>query len=740
MTVKVAIDLALDRLFDYEVPQALHEKLAVGQLLSVPFGHREARGFAMEVTRARPESHDRFSLKPVSAIVDEVPFFSPKLLELVKKVAAYTCAPLEAVLKAALPAAVLKKNAKPQELLFIEPALGAVPVNLTKRQDWLYAQIARLGGGWMSQLCRELKTTPATIKELGRLGLVSVAVRAKRRNPLGNRKILPSKPLPLNAEQAKALEAIVNLNLQPQPSAPTPTPTPTPTRPILLHGITGSGKTEVYLQAIAAELAAGRGAIVMVPEIALTPQTVQRFASRFGDCIAVLHSALSDGERYDEWHRIRAGKARVVIGPRSAVWAPVKDLGLIVVDEEHESSYKQDESPRYHARDVAVLRGAIEGAKVVLGSATPSLESWYNVKSGKYALASMTKRAGAGTMPAVRLVEMTNGQIFSKDLLEAITLRLQRGEQTILFLNRRGYSRQVVCEDCGAVLECPNCSTGERGLPYTYHRADTCLRCHVCGGWMEMPRQCPTCKSTRLTYQGIGTQRAEAALKMCFKEARVLRMDADSTSRKNSHDDILGVFRRGEADILLGTQMIAKGLDFPNVTLVGVLNADSSLNMPDFRASERTFQLLAQVSGRAGRAELPGEVIIQTSDPDSAVLKFAARADFVGFAAAELKMREELVFPPYCRLALVTLKSEDADLVASWAEMYAKSLAKCAGLAVSDAMPSAVEKADGWYRWQIVLRAKTAGPIVNAWRWICAERPPKKDLRTAIDIDAQNLV
>lgn len=737
MVVKVAIDLALDRLFDYEVPQALQEKLAVGQLLSVPFGHREARGFAMEV---KGEGEGRkFALRQINGIVDEVPFFSPTLLELVKKVAAYTCSPLESVLKAALPAAVLKKNAKAQELLFIEPALAPSVPSLTKRQQWLYDQIVRLGGGWMSQLTRELKTTPATIRELGRLGLVAVDVRAKRRNPLGNRRILPSKPLPLNAEQQQALSSIVNLNLQPQPQPSTPTPT----RPILLHGITGSGKTEVYLQAIAAELEAGRGAIVMVPEIALTPQTVQRFASRFGDRVAVLHSALSDGERYDEWHRIRSGEARVVVGPRSAVWAPVKSLGLIVVDEEHESSYKQDETPRYHARDVAVLRGAIENARVVLGSATPSLESWLNVKKGKYLRVTMSKRAGAGTLPAVRLVDMAetkDGAIFSRDLLDAISLRLKRGEQTILFLNRRGYSRQVVCEDCGGVIECPKCSTSERGLAYTYHRADSCLRCHVCGGWIELPKKCPTCASPRLTYRGIGTQRAEAALRTCFAEARVLRMDADSTSRKNSHDDILAAFRRGEADILIGTQMIAKGLDFPNVTLVGVLNADSSLNMPDFRASERTFQLLAQVSGRAGRAELPGEVLIQTYDTDNSVLKLAAKADYAAFAVEELKARAELGFPPYSHLALVTLKSQDSHLASAWAELYSRSLAKCPGLEVSEALPSAIEKADDWYRWQVVVRSASAAPIVRAWRWLQKECPAKKDLRTGIDIDAINIV
>lgn len=721
MLVKVAIDLALDRLFTYTVPEELKKKLAVGQLLSVSFGHRQARGFALEICSGEEDGANRdFALKPVEAIVDEVPFFSPALLSLVRRIAAYTASPVESVLKAALPAAVLKRNVRPRELIYVEPVESADAASATERQRWLFEQIKRLGGGWMGQLCRELKTTPSTMKALGEKGLVSVCVREKRRDPLSGKRILPTRPLPLNDGQASALEKILSAE-----------------KPLLLFGITGSGKTEVYLQAIARELEAGRGAIVMVPEISLTPQTVQRFASRFGDRVAVLHSALSDGERYDEWHRIRSGAAKVVIGPRSAVFAPVRELGLVVVDEEHDTSYKQDETPRYHARDAAVLRASIEGAKVVLGSATPSLESWLNVSCGKYGAAVMSERAGAGTLPHVRLVNMTEGEkgIFSRELLDALGLRLDRGEQTILFLNRRGYARSVSCGECGYVMECPDCS-----LPYTYHQSDDCLRCHICGGWSLRPAVCPQCKAKDFSYTGIGTQRAEAALGRCFPRARILRMDADSTSRKHSHDDILGAFRRGEADVLIGTQMIAKGLDFPNVTLVGVLNADSSLNMPDFRAAERTYQLIAQVSGRAGRAELPGEVIIQSFDPSVPAIQYAARGDFTGFAAAELQDRKEGFFPPYSRLATVNMRSKDLKLVSDWAVMYSKSLAKVKGLTVGEAMPGALEKAEGWYRWQIVLRAASASVIVKAWRWIISQRVPPKDLRVVLDVDAFNLI
>ena len=754
MFVKVAIDLALDRLFTYEVPEALQKKLAVGQLLSVPFGHREARGFVLGIdkidrrigvdtgtidnTVSTPaDAYRRLStpkekpirLKPVTAIVDETPFFSPSILELVKKVAAYTASPIEAVLKTALPAAVLKKNARAKEQLFVDCSIvrledcSIAEKGLTQRQKWLVENINRLGGGWMQQLCRELKTTPASLRTLAEKGLVAIETKAKRRDPLAKRRILPTKPLPLNAEQKNALETVSAPRREGAPGT------------VLLFGVTGSGKTEVYLQAIAKELEAGRGAIVMVPEIALTPQTVGRFASRFGDRVAVLHSALSDGERYDEWHRIRSGAARVVVGPRSAVWAPVRNLGLIVVDEEHETSYKQDEMPRYNARDVAVLRGAIEGAKVVLGSATPSLESWANVKRGKYAFAEMKCRAGAGTLPNIRLVEMQGGEIYSADLLDAIRLRLERHEQTILFLNRRGYSRAMTCAGCGFTMTCPDC-----GVPYTYHQADSCLRCHICGGWIPVPKACPQCGCPGFDLKGIGTQRAEAALAKCFPKAKILRMDADSTSRKNSHDDILSTFRRGEADILLGTQMIAKGLDFPNVTLVGILNADAAINMPDFRAAERAYQLFAQVAGRAGRAELPGEVIVQTHDAESPLLNSVMQGNFAAFATTELAARKECFLPPHCHLAAITFSSTNLKLVGDWATMYATSLRKVKGLTTGDASPCALEKAEGRYRWQVVLRAASAASITKAWRWIASARPAPKGLRITLDVDAFNLI
>ncbi len=729
MYVSVAIDLALDRLFTYEVPVELLGRVCVGQLLRVPFHGRITRGFVLALTETPPA----FATKPVMAIEDESPFFSPALLKLVKWIASYTASPIEVVLKTAVPASVLKPSARPKELLFVEPTGSAA--ELTKHQAELLSDIVRVGGGWMQQLVKEFKTSPSTLRTLAQKGCLSIAPRQSRRDPLAGRSVVPTRPLQLNDMQACALRQILES-----------------TSPVLLHGVTGSGKTEIYLQAIARLLEQGKGAIVLVPEIALTPQTVRRFAGRFGNRVAVLHSALSDGERYDEWHRIRTGEARVVVGPRSAIFAPVANLGLIVVDEEHDPSYKQDETPRYHARDVAVMRARFEGARIVLGSATPSLESWLNAQQKKYELASVPARVAGRSLPTVHLVNMQQElermghvPIYSSLLLEAVRSRLDRGEQTILFLNRRGYARVLDCPDCGWVAECPECA-----VPYTYHRADQCLRCHVCGGWARLPADCPVCHAKDLSYGGVGTQRAEAALQACFPRAKILRMDADSTSRKYSHDDILSAFRAGKADVLLGTQMIAKGLDFPNVTLVGVLNADTSLNRPDPRASERTYQLLAQVSGRAGRAEKPGEVYIQTFQPDAAAIAAAAKGDYAAFAAGELEDRSTAYFPPYCRLSTLVFRSKVETLARDWADLYARSLegwAKKAnaksgneGFRVSEAAEAPLSKADGWFRYHVVLRTPTAKAAVDAVKWLKSVRPPPDALRIAFDVDALNLM
>ncbi len=752
MIVRVATEIAADRLFDYAVPGALADRIRVGQRVRVPFGRRTVDAYVVETAEAPEAAAGRApdaarqgelflgpdggveaacgGLKPVLEIADDVPFLSPALLALARWMAEYYCAPFELTLRCTLPAAVRDSGMRAKEQLYVEPVSGAVP-GLTPRQAELLDGLRRVGGGWLQALTREFACTPQTLKALAEKGGAVLAPRQVRRNPLANRKVLPTRPLPLAGEQADALAAIDALAAGEAP------------RPLLLFGVTGSGKTEVYLQAIAGLLARGRGAIVLVPEIALTPQTVQRFAARFGDRIAVLHSALSDGERFDEWHRIRTGEATVVVGPRSAVFAPVRDLGLIVVDEEHEPSYKQDEAPRYNARDVAVMRGHLEGCAVVLGTATPAMETWQNVRRGKYAVARLTQRVAGRPMPRVQVVDMRletaaagHVRIFSQALLEALRVRLERGEQSILFLNRRGYSNSLVCPSCGEAAACDACS-----VSFTYHQADTCLRCHICGAWKPVPSACPACGDPAFRYAGFGTQRVEQALHKCFPQARVLRMDADVTARKHSHDELLAKFKGGRADILIGTQMIAKGLDFPNVTLVGVLSADLSLHMPDFRAGERTYQLLAQVSGRAGRAELPGEVYVQTFSPEHPAVRAAAADEgFEPFAAQELREREEGPYPPFAHLVCLTFKGESEERVRFCAEACVADLRRLApALAVSEACPAPLARAKGLFRYQVLLRAATTRAATRPLREALRQRPAPADVAVAVDVDALSI-
>ncbi len=773
MIARVATDISADRLFDYTVPKALAACLRVGQRVRVPFGSRTVEAYVIEVTEdaaPSPAPPDLFNLsdradmsdvsdksdrsharrlRQILAIEDDTPFLSPDLIRLARWIADYTCTPLEVCLRCTLPAPVRNRGVRAKERLYVSPT--DQPNGLTKRQAELHANLARVGGGWLHSLTREFSCSPQTLKTLAEKGAAVIEPRQMRRDPLARRKILPSHPMPLMPEQAAALAQILSLLDPSDASDPSdksdfPKKTVAP-KPLLLFGVTGSGKTEVYLQAIAKVLEQGHGAIVLVPEIALTPQTVQRFAARFGQRVAVLHSALSDGERFDEWHRIRSGAATVVVGPRSAVFAPVRDLGLIVVDEEHEPSYKQDEAPRYNARDVAVMRAHLEKCSVVLGSATPAMETWLNVKRGKYTLAHLSKRVAGRAMPRVRLVDMRierakagHARIFSDDLLSAIRLRMERGEQSILFLNRRGFANSLLCPACGHAETCEACN-----IAYTFHQADNCLRCHICGGWRHVPDKCPECGDPAFKYAGFGTQRAESALRKCFPQARILRMDADVTSRKHSHDELLAIFKSGRADILLGTQMIAKGLDFPNVTLVGVLMADLSLNMPDFRAAERTYQLLAQVSGRAGRADLPGEVFLQTYSPEHPAVRAAASDEgFEPFAERELAERAEGGYPPYSRLVCLTLKGASEDKTRFSAETLAKELSgqstNTSRFRVSSACPAPLAKAKGFFRYQLMMMAPTTCAMTTPLKAVLSRKPLPPDVSLAIDVDALNIM
>ncbi len=733
---RVLADVAADREFDYAIPAHLLTDVRIGSRVRVPFGRREAMGYVVGLT----DRSERPDLKEIAGVEGGRPFVDERMLELVRWMAAYYCAPIEQALRTVLPGAVRRTGNRFREQLTVAlapppdaaaPSAAALP-RVTPRQQAVLDLLTAEGSLPLQVVLARLGGSPAPVQALARHGRVTLAPAVVRRDPLANRRILRSGPLPLMPEQAAALVTI-------RQAIDTLTP-----RVILLHGVTGSGKTEVYLQALAHALQAGKGAIVLVPEIALTPQTIERFLARFGPRIAVLHSHLSEGERHDEWHRIADGQADIVIGARSAVFAPVANLGLIVVDEEHEPSYKQEEAPRYHARDVAVMRGHRQGCAVVLGSATPALESWHNAQRGKYALAVLPRRADDRQMPVLRIVDMRieaartgHISVFSRDLLEAIRARLDRAEQTILFLNRRGFATSLLCPKCGFVSSCSQCS-----VAHTYHRAAERLCCHICGGSLPVPARCPQCADPQFRYAGFGTQRVEGIVRRCFPKAAVERMDADTTTRRAAYEEIFGAFRTGKVDILIGTQMIAKGLHFPNVTLVGVVNADLSLHMPDFRAGERTFQLLSQVAGRAGRGDVSGEVIVQTYTPCDPAIQAARRQDYEGYCDQELEGRRELSYPPFSHLVCVTASAEEEQAVADWLAAFAQAVRSRteSRVSVSETTPAPLARAKGFYRYQMLMRcpsvAAMTGPLREALR---THKPPAK-VSVAVDVDAVNLL
>ena len=517
-------------------------------------------------------------------------------------------------------------------------------------------------------------------------------------------------------------------------------------QPVLLEGVTGSGKTEVYLKVIEEALGQGKTAIMLVPEISLTPQVTDRFISRFGDKVAILHSGLSDGEKYDEWRKVERGEAQVVVGARSAIFAPLTNIGAIIIDEEHESSYKQDSNPRYHARDVALLRARYNQAVLVLGSATPSLESRARASRGVYDFLQLTKRANPlAQIPQVQVVDFRDyiGQNeasnFTPVLLEAIQDRLEQGEQTVLMLNRRGYSSFVMCRECGAVDTCPNCD-----ISLTLHMDTKTMNCHYCGFTKDIPQACPNCASRSIRYYGTGTQKAYDELTTLFPEARILRMDVDTTRKKGSHEEILEAFGQGQADILLGTQMIAKGLDFPNVTLVGVLNADTALNLPDFRSSERTFQLLTQVAGRAGRAEKAGQVFIQSYNPHHYAIDFARKQDYEGFYAYEMGIRRQLGYPPYYYTVGLTLSHKDEETVVkkSYQVMDILRSGLSDKVQILGPTPKPIARTHNLYHYQILLKYRFEDDLQTTLNRVLelTQQAENKDLRLSIDNEPQNFI
>jgi primosomal protein N' (replication factor Y) len=589
-----------------------------------------------------------------------------------------------------------------------------------------------------AELARGTDSNHAVLRALEKKGLVRIELERIERDPFKNEEFVPAPALELNLEQGEVFARVCAALDRVSEGAPAP-------KPLLLHGVTGSGKTEIYLQAIQRVLQQGRSAIMLVPEISLTPQTVERFKSRFASQqqeVAVLHSHLSEGERHDQWHQIRSGRARIVIGARSAVFAPLEKLGLIVVDEEHEPSYKQEEAPRYHGRDIAVLRASMERCAVLLGSATPSLESFHNVKLGKYELLQIRQRVDDKKMPFIRIMDMRNeskkqGGVVSSRLLTALEQRLARREQSILFLNRRGFATSLLCEKCGHVCNCPNCS-----VSLTFHKSSNRIVCHICGHLALAPSQCPECRDPGIRQQGTGTERVEEVVQKLFPKAVVRRLDADVLARREAFRETLAAFRVGKIDILVGTQMIAKGLHFPNVTLVGIINADMGLHIPDFRAGERTFQLLTQVAGRAGRGDVEGEVFVQSYTPFSPSIQFARHHDFEGFWDQEISFRKEWDYPPFTHMVLISVRSAHQARGELSAQTLAKSIAEGApaDLFIGEPAPAPLEKSHGEFRFHLVLRTRAVLRLSRHLRRVLDKLKFPEDVRVSVDVDAYQLM
>jgi primosomal protein N' (replication factor Y) len=736
---RVIIDRSIHRELDYLVPELLAEKVSIGSRVRVPFRERSA----LATVVALLEKTDAEGIRPIEALVGDRPALSPKLIELARWMSAYYCCPIETVMRSLLPQVIRKAEVTWKKQLFVSAAKEIAPGEIDKlrrrapRQAELLEAVAKLRAPIAAaDLLRQTSLDNQTLRALEKRGFVTLGEEAVARDPHADEQFVASSNLVLNAEQAAALSAVEEALASPEKA-----------KPILLHGVTGSGKTEIYLQAIHSTLARGRTAIVLVPEISLTPQTVERFKSRFAeaqDTVAVLHSHLSEGERHDEWHKIQSGRARIVVGARSAVFAPLENLGLIVVDEEHETSYKQEEAPRYHARDVAVVRAKMEQCVVLLGTATPSLESYHNAVQQKYRLLNLTQRVDDCQMPLMRIVDLRLERrkekvaaILSEKLRAAITARLEKREQTILFLNRRGFSTSLLCSNCGEARNCPNCS-----VALTFHRGAARLSCHLCGHTAAVPKKCPACSQDALIYAGFGTEKVEANVTQIFPKATVRRMDADSMSRKDAYRETLQAFRSGKIDILVGTQMIAKGLHFPNVTLVGIINADLALHMPDFRAGERTFQLLTQVAGRAGRGETPGEVFVQTYTPFSPSIQFARHHDFAGYFEQELEFRERCDFPPFKHAVLITVRSPHEARAKLSAETLVRRLRENLGaeFILGDATPAPLEKLQGQFRFHILMRGEAIVRLSRLVRETLDKLPLPEDVLASVDVDPYQLL
>jgi len=777
-TCRVALPRPVMQDFAYSVPDELAERVRPGVRVRVPFGPRKEIGLVHEVGDSGGSGGGEGAgseaapvrLKPVIAVLDDEPLLDDALLDLCRWVAEYYVAPIGFVYRAALPPGMLTSrhpSGTPPRTQQVVRLTAELPTLLEReeafgragRQREAFETIESMGGAVVvTHLVQQLGFGRNLVHGLVERGLAEVVEETVERDPFETDAPVEPPPATLNADQVAIVAALrerLSRDVE-QPGV------------ALIRGVTGSGKTVVYTHVIETALAAGKSALILVPEIGLTPQTVARFRAVFGDGIAVLHSGLSMGERHDAWRALRGGRKRVAIGTRSAVFAPLADLGVIVIDEEHDGSYKQSETPRYHARAVAAVRARREGALLVLGSATPSLESWDNARRGRYRLFELERRATAHPLPTVRLIDRrvprseTPGprgndpggdggtgsaddpasRILSDELRAAVERRLRENRQSLLLLNRRGYSTVQQCRACGWIATCPACN-----VSLTWHRRRARLVCHHCGWEEEAPERCPSCREPELAFGGVGTEQVERVLGETFPAARIARMDVDTTGGKWAHEKILRRVRDRDVDILLGTQMIAKGLDLPGVTLVGVIDADVGLNLPDFRAAERTFQLLAQVAGRAGRGAEPGEVLVQTLRPDHPALRCTLTHDFVGFATQEIEDRAGPGYPPHLRLANLVVSGEDETSVADAAGALAEWLLaglEATGLGdtitVLGPAPCPIDRLRGRWRWHLLLKSTTAGDLGRLLRYTAEKDPVAGSNRLEIDRDPESLL
>lgn len=791
---QVIVDVPLmqtDKPFSYIIPKDVEDQVTIGSRVHVPFGrgNRLLQGFVVGFSDTFDNTVT--DLKAISEVLDFEPVLNVEQLELAEQMRHTVFSYKISILKSMIPNLLnsqYDKRLTPTESLSSEERLalfgekesrlyssfteeeakkvarlvqaGKITVDYLakdkkniKTEKYYYIQAEKMAAADISNRAKkrlELRDYLLENPEEGRLSdlhhlfsrdvvkffvdnqLITVLEREKKRSD-AYFDVATTDFLDLNAEQAAVVEQVTSQIAQ-------------ESNPFLLEGVTGSGKTEVYLHIIDKVLKLGKTAIVLVPEISLTPQMTNRFISRFGKQVAIMHSALSDGEKFDEWRKIKSGQARVVVGARSAIFVPIENIGAIIIDEEHEATYKQESNPRYHARDVALLRAKYHKAVLLMGSATPSIESRARASRGVYQFLQLTHRANPmAKIPKVEIVDFRDyvGQQevsnFTPYLLEKIADRLEKNEQVVLMLNRRGYSSFIMCRDCGYVDECPNCD-----ISLTLHMDTKTMNCHYCGFEKSIPHTCPNCHSRSIRYYGTGTQKAYDELVEVFSQARILRMDVDTTRQKGAHQRILDKFGNHEADILLGTQMIAKGLDFPNVTLVGVLNADTSLNLPDFRSSERTFQLLTQVAGRAGRAEKEGEVLIQTYNPQHYAIQLAQKQDYEAFYAYEMGIRRQLAYPPYYFTVGLTLSHKDEQTVVRKSFELLQLLRQQLSdkIKILGPTPKPIARTHNLYHYQIIVKYRFEDNLENVLNQILdlTQLPENKDLRLVIDYEPQNFM